>query len=63
MIDPSTKGFIQETFKMYTTGTHTYMSIAKELGSKGFIGKRGLPITWTNIESILKMKHTPDIRR
>lgn len=54
MIDPSTKGFIQETFKMYATGTYTYMSIAKELGSQGFIGKRGLPITWTNIESILK---------
>ena len=30
------------------------MSIAEELASRGFINKRGVMITWKDIESILK---------
>ena len=48
------KEHIQDAFKMYATGNHTYMSIAEYLGSKGFRNKKGNIVTWRDIENIIK---------
>lgn len=54
IIDESVRPIIAGAFEMYATGNHTYESIAERFREFGYVNRRGLPITWKDIEGILK---------
>ncbi len=54
IIDESVRSVIREIFERYATGNETYMGIAEKLRLDGVLNRKWLPITWKDVEWVLK---------
>ena len=53
-IDPKTARFIKKAFKLFSTGTYSYVDIQKFLYKRGIKGKSGVPFKIDKVKRMLK---------